>query len=177
MRRMPWSYSRKAKRRECRSHHPCGARADRMAYHAPRKSLFAYLPQRYLRLLASSAGRLRRNQYRPIRTRPAKIPCSTSSSLRTPAAQVQLTITAASYAAADLTQQSLLPNYPSIAGIQTQPFPIATGETGLALDNDPSQPDQISDVWFGNNGHLYQLTAHGDGFSRLLPIAHSITLP
>jgi hypothetical protein len=93
-----------------------------------------------------------------------------------PGGSVQLTISYASYASPDLTVQSLLPNYPSISDIQTQPFPIAPGETGLALDDDSAHPDQISDVWFARNGYLYQLTASGDGFSELLPIAHSLTL-
>jgi hypothetical protein len=72
--------------------------------------------------------------------------------------------------------QSLLSNYPSISDIQTEPFPIAPGETGLALHDDPAQPNQVSDVWFARNGYLYQLTASGDGFSKLLPIARSLTL-
>jgi hypothetical protein len=91
-------------------------------------------------------------------------------------ANIQLTITYASYASPALTVQSLLPNYPSLSGIQTQPFPIAPGETGLALNYDLAQPDQVSDVWFGKSGYLYQLTASDDGFSELLPIAHTIAL-
>jgi hypothetical protein len=89
---------------------------------------------------------------------------------------VQLTITDASYAAPELSVQSLSSEYPSIAAVQTQPFPIAPGETGLAFSDDSSRPDQISDVWFGDSGRLYQLTAHGDGFSELMPIAHSVAL-
>jgi hypothetical protein len=46
----------------------------------------------------------------------------------------------------------LLSNFSFISGIQTQPFSIAPGETGLALYYDPAHPDQISDVWFGKNG-------------------------
>jgi hypothetical protein len=89
---------------------------------------------------------------------------------------VQLTITYASYAATELPTQSLLSSYPSLSGIQTQPFPIAPGETGLALHKDPAHPDQVSDVWFGKNGYLYQLTTFDDGYNELLPVAHSITL-
>jgi hypothetical protein len=89
---------------------------------------------------------------------------------------IQLTITYASYASTTLTVQSLLLNYPSLSGIQTQPFPIAPGETGLALNYDLANPDQVSDVWFGKSGYLYQLTASDDGFSELLPIAHTIAL-
>src|SRR5579864_5219110 len=90
---------------------------------------------------------------------------------------VQLTITYASYASPQLSVQSILRYYPYINGLQTQPFSIAPGETGLAINADPDHPDQISDVWFGKNGHLYQLTASDDGGrSALLPIAHSLTL-
>ena len=89
---------------------------------------------------------------------------------------VQLNITYASYASPQLSVQSLLANFPSIARIQTQPFPIAAGETGLALYDDPAHPDEISDVWFGKNGLLYQMTAYGDGYTELLPIAHSLIL-
>jgi len=90
---------------------------------------------------------------------------------------VQLTITYASYASPQLSVRSLLSNFPSIAGIHTQPFPIAPSETGLALYGDPAHPDEISDVWFGKNGLLYQMTAYGDGFSELLPMARSLSLP
>src|ERR1700726_4586663 len=68
---------------------------------------------------------------------------------------IQLTITYASYASTTLTVQSLLPNFPSLSGIQTQPFPIAPGETGLALNYDLAHPDEVSDVWFGKSGYLY----------------------
>jgi hypothetical protein len=54
--------------------------------------------------------------------------------------------------------------------------PPSVGETGLAIDDDPSQTDQVSDVWFAQNRYLYQLTVQGDGFNELLPIAHSLTL-
>ena len=67
-------------------------------------------------------------------------------------------------------------NYPSLSDIQTQPFPIAPGETGLALNYDLAHPDQVSDVWFGKSGYLYQLTASDDGFSELLPFAHTTAL-
>jgi len=89
---------------------------------------------------------------------------------------VQLTIMYASYASPQLTTQSLLSNFPSVSDMQTQPFPIAPGNTGLALHADPAHPDEISDVWFGENGYLFQLSAFGDGVSALLPIAHSLTL-
>ena len=89
---------------------------------------------------------------------------------------IQLTIIYASYASTELTMQSLLSSYPSLSGIQTQPFPIAPGETGLALNYDLAHPDQVSDVWFGKSGYLYQLTASDDGLSELLPIAHTIAL-
>jgi len=89
---------------------------------------------------------------------------------------IQLTITYASYASPQLTTQSLLSTYPWLSGIQTQPFPIAPGETGLALNADPAHPNQVSDVWFARGGDLYQLTATDDGLNELFPIAHSITL-
>jgi hypothetical protein len=89
---------------------------------------------------------------------------------------VQLTITYASYASPQLSVQSVLPNYPYINSSQTQPFSIAPGVSGLALNDDPGHPDQITDVWFGQSGYLYQLTGFGDGRSALLPIAHSLTL-
>jgi hypothetical protein len=75
-----------------------------------------------------------------------------------------------------LTEESLLPNFPYLSGVQTQPFPIAANETGLAIDDDPTQPNQVSDVWFAQNGYLYQLTAQGDRLNVLLPIAHSLAL-
>jgi hypothetical protein len=89
---------------------------------------------------------------------------------------IQLTIAYSSYASTTLTVQSLLPNYPSLRGIQTQPFPIAPGETGLALNCDLAHPDQVSDVWFARNGDLFQLTGFDGGYNELLPIAHTITL-
>jgi hypothetical protein len=89
---------------------------------------------------------------------------------------LQLAISYASYASPVLTTESLLSNYPYISGIQIQPFPIASGETGLALDDDRSRPSQISDVWFARNGYLYQLTAFGDGFRELMPVARTIIL-
>ena len=89
---------------------------------------------------------------------------------------IQLTISPASYASSVLTIQSLLPSYPYLSAVTSAPFPIAPGETGLALNDDPAHPNQISDVWFGKNGYLYQLTAFGDGYNVLLPIAHSLTL-
>ena len=92
------------------------------------------------------------------------------------AGAVQMTITYASYVSPELTVQSLLANYPSLSSVQTQPFPIAPRNTGLAVDDDSAQPNQVSDVWFAQDGYLYQLTASGDGFTELLPIAHSLTL-
>ena len=89
---------------------------------------------------------------------------------------VQLTITYASYAQSVLTTQSLLSNYPSLSSVTTEPFPIAPGTIGLALYYDPYHPNQISDVWFAKNGLLYQLTAFGDGYNELMPVAHTITL-
>src|ERR1700719_105275 len=47
---------------------------------------------------------------------------------------IQLTIIYASYASTELTEQSLLSSYPLLSEIQTQPFPLAPGETGLALN-------------------------------------------
>jgi hypothetical protein len=35
---------------------------------------------------------------------------------------------------------------------------------------------RASDVWFGRNGYLYELSTFGDGFNELLPVAHTITL-
>jgi hypothetical protein len=87
---------------------------------------------------------------------------------------VQLTIIYASYAHSVLTAQSLLSSYPWLAGIATQPFPIAPGTVGLAVNNNPALPDAVSDVWFGKNGYLYELTAISGG--ELLPIAHTVTL-
>jgi hypothetical protein len=55
-------------------------------------------------------------------------------------------------------------------------FPIAPDNTGLAIIDDTAQPNQVSDVWFAQNGPLYQLTVQGDSFNELLPIAHSLTL-
>jgi hypothetical protein len=89
---------------------------------------------------------------------------------------VQLTITYASSTPSVLTVQSLLSNSPWLSSVQTQPFPIAPNEIGLAINGDPTHPDQASDVWFARNGYLYQLTAYGDGFSELLPIARSLAL-
>jgi hypothetical protein len=89
---------------------------------------------------------------------------------------IQLTITPASYVSSVLTTESLLSNYPSLAGIATEPFPIAPSTVGLALHYDPAHPDQVSDVWFARSGYLYQLTAYGDGYDELLGVARSITL-
>jgi hypothetical protein len=86
---------------------------------------------------------------------------------------VQLTITYASSTPSVLTVQSLLSNSPWLSGVQTQPFPIAPGEIGLAINDDPAHPDEPADVWFARNGNLYQLTAtalvnqEGERFVRL----------
>jgi hypothetical protein len=89
---------------------------------------------------------------------------------------IQLTVSVAADAPSVLTTQSLLSNYPLLAGVATEPFPIAPGTVGLALHHDSAHPDQISDVWFARDGYLYQLTAFGDGYNELLPIARTITL-
>jgi hypothetical protein len=89
---------------------------------------------------------------------------------------LQLTVTPASYVASPLTVASLLSNYPSIGGDTVQPFSIAPGTVGLAIVNDPSHPNEISDVWFARGGHLYQLTAFGDGYKELITVAKTITL-
>jgi hypothetical protein len=89
---------------------------------------------------------------------------------------VQLTILYAPYASSPLTEESLLPDYPWLASVQTQSFPLTGADTGLALYDDPTHQDQISDVWFAKNNYLYQLTAFGDGFSKLLPMVHSFML-
>lgn len=89
---------------------------------------------------------------------------------------VQLTVSLASYVSSPLTVASLLSNYPLISSDTVQPFPIATGTVGLAIDNDPSRPSEVSDVWFARGGYLYQLTAFGDGYKELIPIAKTISL-
>jgi hypothetical protein len=103
-------------------------------------------------------------------------PVALSSEFNDQSGAVPLTIIYASYASPELTTQSLLGNFPYLSGVRTQPFPIAANETGLAIDDDPTQPNQVSDVWFAQNGYLYQLTASGAGFNELLPIAHSLAL-
>ena len=82
----------------------------------------------------------------------------------------------ATLAEARLGDLSLLSSYPWLTGVATQPFPISPSETGLALNANRAHPEEVSDVWFGKNGYLYQLTATGDGFGKLLPIADSLTL-
>jgi hypothetical protein len=89
---------------------------------------------------------------------------------------VQLTILYASSTPSVLTVQSLLASFPYLSDVQTQPFPIAPNETGLAINGNPAHPDQLTDVWFARNGYLYQLTAYGNGLSELLPVARSLAL-
>jgi hypothetical protein len=48
---------------------------------------------------------------------------------------VQLTISYASSTPSVLTVQSLLTNFPSLSDVYTQPFPIAPGVTGLAINS------------------------------------------
>jgi uncharacterized membrane protein len=89
---------------------------------------------------------------------------------------IQLTVTPASYVSSPLTVESLLSNYPLIGSETVEPFPIATSTVGLAIDNDPSRSNGISDVWFARAGYLYQLTAFGDGYGELIPVAKTISL-
>jgi hypothetical protein len=89
---------------------------------------------------------------------------------------IQLEVSPASYVSSPLTVASLLSNYPSVGSDTVQPFPIAPGTVGLAIDDDQGHPNEVSDVWFARAGYLYQLTAFGDGYKELLPVAKTISL-
>ncbi len=91
-----------------------------------------------------------------------------------PADLVQVTISPESNLPTPLTPESLLPQYPLLAGVRSTPFTTTTGIQGLALTYDPAHPTQVSDVWFVQGGSLYQLTAWGGGFTVLLPLAKSL---